>query len=359
MARIRTLVVDDSLTVRRLVCAALAADPEIEVVGEATDGAAGIEMCERLRPDVVTLDMAMPVLTGVDATLHIMEHCPTRILIVSSSTNRADLFGTYEALAAGAVDVLEKPTGREPDGVWEAELCRAVRVVSKVPVITRMRSLRPTTAASTSSASTSSSQSLPRATPPTRVLGIGASTGGPGAIVQILRTLPAPSPVPVLVVLHLSRGFEGALASWLDEQSDHRVVVATDGMPLAAGPIVLAPPDRHLVLQQGRLRLTDTPERHSCRPSIDVLYDSLAVEIGAGAVACVLTGMGKDGASGLLAIRRAGGLTYAQDEETCVVYGMPREAAEIGAAVHVLPLAEIGQALARAARPPRARQEWP
>jgi two-component system chemotaxis response regulator CheB len=177
---------------------------------------------------------------------------------------------------------------------------------------------------------------------------LGASTGGPGALVEILQTLPLTFRVPLLIVLHINEPFGTAFAEWLDGQSALRVRYATDGEPLAAvgGRVVMAPPDRHLVVRDGRLRLTHDPERNSCRPSVDVLFESLAQEYGSSAAACVLTGMGRDGAAGLLAIRRAGGLTIAQDEATSVVYGMPQEAARLGAASRVLPLPEIGGVIA-------------
>jgi two-component system chemotaxis response regulator CheB len=189
-----------------------------------------------------------------------------------------------------------------------------------------------------------------------RVIGIGASTGGPGAVVTVLKGLPAAFPLTVLLVLHIGEPFGSAFAEWLDGQTQHRVSYPRDGERIAdmAGRVAMAPPGRHLVVMGDRLRLTSEPERHSCRPSIDVLFESLAREQGSGTAACLLTGMGKDGAAGLLDIRKAGGLTIAQDEATSVVYGMPREAAALGAAQHVLPLDEIGPALAAL---PRTRVE--
>jgi two-component system chemotaxis response regulator CheB len=168
--------------------------------------------------------------------------------------------------------------------------------------------------------------------------------------VEILKGLPAGFPVPILVAIHLNAPFGSALAQWLDGQTALRVACAQDGEPVAGavGRVVLAPPERHLVVRQGQLELTSDPERHSCRPSIDTLFESLAREYGATGLACLLTGMGRDGAEGLLALRRAGGFTIAQDQASCVVYGMPREAEALGAAVRTLPLSEIGPAVAEA-----------
>ena len=192
-----------------------------------------------------------------------------------------------------------------------------------------------------------------------RAVAIGVSTGGPGALIEILRGLPHGFPLPILIVIHVGKLYTPAFAEWLDGQSSVRVGYAVDGDPLppcGEGRVLMAPPDSHMVLCQGRLRLTQDPERHSCRPSIDVLFESFAQELGAEGAGCLLTGMGRDGAAGLLAIRRAGGRTIAQDEATSVVFGMPREAILLGAAEQVLALDQIAPRLgvlagAAAARP--------
>ena len=344
MAKLRALVVEDSVTVRKRLCEVLGADPGIEVVGEAEDGKQAIERCRVLRPDVITMDMMLPVMTGLSATEYVMAHFPTPILIVSSSTNRGDLFRTYDALAAGAVDVLEKPAGDASDADWERRFLAAVKLVARIRVITHPRArlalLR------------QSAPATPLPQPATasacRVVALCASTGGPAALRELLGALPSPFPVPILIVLHIGRPFGGAFAAWLDAQTGHRVFEAGGGEPLEelAGRVLLAPPDRHLVVQAGALYLSDAPPRHSCRPSIDFLLESLARECGPRALGCLLTGMGRDGAAGLLALRRAGGRTIAQDEATSVVYGMPREAVALGAAEQVLPLPAIAPAVA-------------
>jgi two-component system, chemotaxis family, protein-glutamate methylesterase/glutaminase len=345
MAKTRVLVVEDSLTVRMRLVEILRSDPEIELVGEAEDGKRAIELCLLLRPDVITLDMMLPVMTGLSATEYIMAHCPTPILIVSASVNRGELFRTYEALSAGAVDVLEKPRGAEADGVWERNFLSTVKMVARIRVITHMRGrfqkLQP------------SGPQRPTRAEPVRsgrkieLVAIGASTGGPGAIVEILRSLPAEFRLPILFVLHINEPFGMAFAEWLDGQTGRRVAYAREGDPVAAlaGRVVMAPVGRHLVVRDRRLRTTGDPERWSCRPSVDVLFDSIAAEYGSAAVACLLTGMGRDGAQGLLRLRQAGGLTIAQDEASSIVYGMPREAAVLGAAAEILPLDEIGPRL--------------
>jgi len=348
---IRVLVVEDSVTIRTRLREVLDADPDVEVVGEAEDGRRAIELCDSLRPDLITLDMMLPVMSGLAATEYIMAHWPTPILIVSSSTNRGELFKTYEALAAGALDVMEKPAGDEIDGVWERRLVSTVKLVARVKVITHLRArLGSVDSARTPPERAAAPLPLSGKGRPYRIVALGASTGGPAAILQVLHALPQEFPLSVLVVLHIGEPFGAAFADWLDGQCPHRVRYALEGQRLDAPGVFLAPLGRHLIVRNDRLHLTDDPERHSCRPSVDVLFESVAREYGTAAIACLLTGMGRDGASGLLDIRKAGGFTIAQDEASCIVYGMPREAILLGAAASVLPLAEIGRTLAALVR---------
>ena len=289
------------------------------------------------------MDMMLPGMDGLRATEYLMAHCPTPILIVSSSTNRGELFKTYDALAAGAVDVLDKPHGRQPAGYWERSLVSAVRMAARIRVITHP-GLR-------AGGTRAIAAPVPHATSghhPCSVVVLGTSTGGPGALVDVLSGLPDSFHLPVLFVLHIAEPFGTAFAAWLENQIGRRVDYARDGQPVAAAAntVVMAPPGRHLVVRNTRLVLSNGPERHSCRPSVDELFESVAREYGPGAAACLLTGMGRDGADGLASVDRSGGLTIAQDEATSVVYGMPREAVLRGAAQYVLPLGEIGPALA-------------
>ncbi|MEU4562332.1 chemotaxis-specific protein-glutamate methyltransferase CheB [Actinoplanes sp. NPDC023936] len=351
---IRVLIVEDSLTMRHHLREALAPDPELQVVGEAADGERAVELTSRLRPDVITMDMMLPGISGLDATEHIMAEHPTPILVVSSA-DRQELFSTYNALAAGAVDVLEKPRGDDSDADWGQRLRTTLRIVSRIRVITHPRArlggrARP--------APVASPPAVPAAATALSVVAIGASTGGPGALTTLLRELPPNFGTPVLVVQHIaaSEQFAVAFSDWLAGQTGRNVRYAADGTPVSrvGGQVLLAPPDRHLYVRDKLLRLSDGPPRHSCRPAVDVLFESVAAEFGSTAAGCLLTGMGRDGAAGLLQMRSRGAITFAQDEGSCVVYGMPREAALIGAAAHVLPpgrmaarIAELHPAVSR------------
>jgi two-component system chemotaxis response regulator CheB len=339
MRRIRVLVVEDSPTIRHMLIETLAADPAIEVVADAEDGKRAVELCRLHAPDVITMDMMMPVMTGLAATEYIMAHQPTPILIVSASVNRGEVFKIYDALAAGAVDVLEKPTVDERDGEWERRLLSAVKLVAKIKVITH-----PKARLSAPKARTAAMESRPHDAPDFNLVAIGASTGGPAAVAEILRGLPRDFDLPVLVVVHMNAPFGAAFIDWLDAQVERPVTHPQHGMVVGSlrGRVLVAPADHHMIVRGGKILLNRDPERHSCRPSVDVLFESIAAEHGAAAIGCLLTGMGRDGASGLLAIRNAGGMTIAQDEASSVIFGMPREAIALGAAKQILPLGEIG-----------------
>jgi two-component system chemotaxis response regulator CheB len=337
---IRVLLVEDSSTMRAHLRESLAADPQLQVVGEALDGGQAVQMVERLRPDVVTMDMMLPTMSGLVATEHIMAEYPTPILVVSSA-DRQELFSTYNALAAGAVDVLEKPRGDESDTDWGRRLCGAVRMVARIRVITHPRARLEGRNRTTSTAQVEP----PPETSCLQLVAVGSSTGGPGALTELIRALPVGFAPPVLCVQHIaaSEPFAVAFSDWLAGQSGRDVSYACDGTSVKAlaGRVILAPPDRHLAVRDGFLRLSDGPPRQSCRPSVDVLFESVAQEYGAAAIGCLLTGMGRDGAAGLLQMRSRGAVTFAQDEQSCVVYGMPREAALLGAAAYVLPPARM------------------
>jgi two-component system, chemotaxis family, protein-glutamate methylesterase/glutaminase len=285
----------------------------------------------------------MPNLTGLDVTEHIMAHRPTPILIVSASTERGEALRTFDALSAGALDVLEKPLGDERGIGWNEQYAETLKLLAKIKVITHLRGRH---------------RQIPRAVaqydPPTGVTGtyqliaLGASTGGPIALLEALRQVPSSFPIPILLVLHIDSSFAPMFVQWLGTQLQLPVSLAVDGaaLPRPGRPgLVMAGGDRHLVVCNGLLRLTNAPERHSCRPSVDVLFESIAAELGASAIGCLFSGMGRDGAEGLLSMRRAGAMTMVQDEASSAVFGMPGEAIALGAAAQILSPADIGAAL--------------
>jgi two-component system chemotaxis response regulator CheB len=342
---IRVLVVEDSLTVRQHLIEILSRAPELEVVGQAADGRRAVELTLAIRPDVITLDLVLPDMNGLAATEQIMARVPTPILIVSASFNRGAMFDTYKALAAGAVDVLDKPRNGD-DADWEQRFVAAVRMVSRIKVITHLRARIP--APVPEPAGPCTDPGAP-STDPARaeIIALGASTGGPGALVTVIGAIAPITPIPIVVVLHIDAAFARSFADWLGVQTARTVQLAQDGERVSGSPgrVLFAPSGHHAVVERGLVRLTSDPPRHHCRPSIDMLFESIAIEYGPRAAAGLLTGMGRDGATGLLAIRQAGGFTVAQDEATSIVYGMPREAAMCGAADRIAPLHEIGPML--------------
>jgi len=215
MPKTRVLVVEDSATVRQRLVDILGSDPDIELVGEAEDGKRAIELCQQYRPDAITMDMMLPLMSGLAATEYIMAHCPTPILVVSASTNRGELFKIYEALAAGAVDVLDKPTGTEVEGAWEQRFLSTVKLVARIRVITHPRA-RLAGLRKPAPEVVPASIGARRPTQKHDLVAIGASTGGPAAIVEILRGLPAEFQLPILLVLHINEPFGTAFADWLD-----------------------------------------------------------------------------------------------------------------------------------------------
>jgi two-component system chemotaxis response regulator CheB len=331
--------------VRKRLTDVFTGDPAFTVVGEAGDGERALELCKRLRPDVVTLDLMLPGLNGVEVTRRIMADCPTPIVIFSGMENRTMGLHLLDALSAGAVDAVEKPTRFISSGEWAVELLSRVKQAARIPN-------------AATAAGPLASPEPPRPQPP-RVVAIGASTGGPAAMKDILGRLSPDFPLPILLVMHLSEKFEASMVEWLGKGSAIPVRHAVDGepLPMQGRPVLLmARANRHLVLRDGRLRLVDGPERHSSRPSVDVLFESVAKDMGPNAVGCLLTGMGRDGAEGLNAMKRSGAMTLAQDEDSSVVFGMPREAIRLGAARHVLSLRDIPAWLDGLARQRHASQ---
>lgn len=327
---IRVLVADDSATFRAILRTVLATAPDLEVVGEACDGEEAVARTLALRPDVVTMDVRMPRLGGLDAIRRIMGRAPTPVLVVSAEVSADAQRLGFEALRAGAIDVVAKPR-RSGAGSFErqAEAIRAaVRAVAGSDLSVARRRAR---------------RAGPGVAWPGRAeaIGIAASTGGPAALARILAPLPADFAVPLLVVQHIAPGFEEGLVRWLQGETRLRVALAEDGAPLDPGAVLVARGGRHLAPAGGRVRLDDGPPVRGFRPSGSVLFRALAAEHGATAAGLVLTGMGDDGAAGLLAVREAGGFTAAQGPATSVVHGMPGAALASGAARFSLEIEDV------------------
>jgi two-component system chemotaxis response regulator CheB len=329
---IRLVLVEDSATQRAALVRVLEADGDITVVGQATDADAAVEEVARLRPRVVTMDLDLPGGGGQDAISRIMAETPTPILVLSGVIATAGAPPAVAALAAGAVDALPKP------GRWTDEAARTlrrhVRTVASVPVVGRRPPAR-------------GPERRPRDGAP--VVGIAASTGGPAALVALLRALP-PLPAPVLLVQHIHPSFAAGFATWLGDTVGASVKLAGDGEVAEPGRFYVAPGETHMRLAaRMRLRLDPDPKTVH-RPSADELLASIAGQVGALGVGAVLTGMGEDGAKGLLAMRRAGARTFAQDRDTSAVFGMPRAAEQLGAAQRMLPPERLASAIAGAVR---------
>ena len=347
---IRVLVVDDSAIVRKILAEELNRQPDIEVVGTAADPYAARDQIVSLRPDVLTLDVEMPRMDGLSFLEKLMQHHPMPVVVLSSLTPRHSELAV-RALAIGAVEVIAKPGSATSTPNIAGQLVRAVRAaaLARFPAL-RTPAARPAVAPTV------------RLDTSHRVLAIGASTGGTQAIEHVLRALPADAPGTV-IVQHMPEHFTAAFAERLHRVCAMEVREARDNDLVMPGVALVAPGDHHLVLQargaRYLVRVKDGPPVHHQRPAVDVLFASVARHAGGDAVGVLLTGMGADGARGLLAMRDAGAHTVAQDEASCVVYGMPKEAVKLGAAAEVLPLSRIPAALlaafaARAAAPRHA-----
>lgn len=318
-------------------------DRDIQVVGEANDGSQALSVILRQRPHLVTMDLQMPVGSGLDAIEEIMAKCPVPILVVTGHSKRSSA-AAFEAIRRGALQLAEKPAPGRSSGA--TELRAQVRLLSKVPVVWHVAGGRnkPRPRRSVAPASLGRTVAHPSGAP--LVIGVGASAGGPGAIAMLLGQLPVPFAGCVAVVQHLPKGFAASFVDFLKSRTRLKVKLVTDRAPREPGAVLVAPDDRHLVLaNRNEFVAVELPRVDGFRPSATVLFRSLADTFGPDAVGVVLSGMGNDGAEGLQRMRRRGSLTIAQDESTSAVYGMPRAAVEAGAAELVLPLNQIAPAL--------------
>ena len=338
---IRVLIVEDSPVAREFLTYILTSDPAIQVVGTANNGVEALKSLEKNRPDVITMDIHMPLMDGFEATRRIMETIPTPIVIVSGSTGANEVSGTFRAIEAGALAVVRRPPGinHEEFEKDSRELIQTVKLMSEIKVVKRisrvykaLEAIRP-------------AQPLQRTTG-IQAIAIGASTGGPLVLKDILSGLPRDFPVPVLIVQHIAKGFVEGFTEWLSGASQFPLSVASHGERLAPGHGYIAPDDFHMGLDYGlKIVLSGFAPKNSIRPSVSFLFRSMAQVLGPAAVGVLLTGMGRDGAEELKTMKDNGAITIAQNEESSVVYGMPGEAIKLGAAIYVLPPKSIAATL--------------
>jgi two-component system, chemotaxis family, protein-glutamate methylesterase/glutaminase len=340
MPPIRVLIVDDSVVVRKVLCDALASDSAIHVAGTAADGRIGLAKLEQLSPDLITLDVEMPNLSGLETLAEIRKKYPRLPVIMFSTLTERGAATTLDALALGASDYVTKPSN---SGSVEVTLARI-----RQELIPRIKALCP------SPGGVTTAKPAPRVSPPAKripnnarvdILAIGASTGGPNALAEVLPRLSAEFPVPIVIVQHMPPLFTRLLAERLNKQSAITIEEGKAGTVLQAGVASIAPGDYHMVLEREgtkvKLAMNQELPENSCRPAVDVLFRSVAKQFGANVLAVVLTGMGSDGVLGSRVVRERGGEVYVQDEASSVVWGMPGQTAGGGFADEILPLREI------------------
>ena len=340
---IKVLIVEDSPVVRELLIHVLSADPDIQVTGTAHDGEEALEAVRLHRPDVITMDIHMPKLNGLEATRRIMETNPTPIVIISGSEDPHEVATTFDAIEAGALAVLRRPVGiGHPDHEAMArELVQAVKLMSEVKVVRRWPRTR-----STGPVPHAAKMGLVRAPAQVRIVAIGASTGGPPVLHTILAGLPKDFPVPILIIQHMAAGFILGFVEWLVQSVGLPVHIATHGELVLPGHAYVAPDACQMKIERGgKIALTKDAPENGLRPSVSYLFRSVAEVYGCDAVAGLLTGMGRDGAEELRLLKEKGAVTFAQDKDSSVVHGMPGEAIKLDAAMLVLPPEKIAAVL--------------
>lgn len=337
---IKVLIIDDSAMIRKVFEQELSKDPEIEVVGTAPDPFVGRDKIVYLKPDVITLDIEMPRMDGLTFLEKLMKHYPLPVVVVSSLAKKGGDVA-LKAMELGAVEVLCKPGTAYSVGDMSEQLIEKVKAAASVRV-SKISDRAPSatiTGAQVASIGVRTTN---------KIIAIGASTGGTEALKEVITRLPANSP-PVVIVQHMPQNFTKAFADRLNQLSQVNVKEAEDGEYLATGKVLIAPGNKHMEIRRSGINyyvtLFDGPMVFHQRPAVEILFNSVAKYAGQNAVGAILTGMGKDGAQGLLAMRQAGANTVAQDEKTCIVFGMPKEAIDIGAAQVIKPLPAIAQTL--------------
>jgi two-component system, chemotaxis family, protein-glutamate methylesterase/glutaminase len=342
--KIRVLVVDDSMVIRRLVTDVLSQEPDIEVVGSAKNGRICLEKAAELKPDIVTMDVEMPVMNGIEAVRELHKTYPRMPVVMFSTLTERGGVATLDALAVGASDYVTKPSN--VGSFAESKASVREQLVPKLRALVGARRVARPFKAPVPPPGRPPAAQVRRRTRPFSLLAIGSSTGGPDALATVLPTLPMDLPVPVLIVQHMPELFTRLLAERLDKMCPLSVVEATEGMPIIPGRVMIAPGGRHLVpRRKGTIveaHLNDDPPENFCRPAVDVLFRGVSSVYGESVLGVVLTGMGRDGERGAVALRKAGGEILAQDEATSVVWGMPGAVTQAGQADQVLPLGRIG-----------------
>jgi two-component system, chemotaxis family, protein-glutamate methylesterase/glutaminase len=338
---IRVLIVEDSAVFQTVLKNIFQTVSDIEVVGTASNGEEGLALIAQLEPDVICTDFHMPKMDGLEFTKQVMNKYPRPILVISVSVQPEQRHRIFELLEAGAVDIFPKPRpGNHPDAqIDHLKLINKIKILAGVKVFRKRNTLSEGRSAKQSVKTFNRATNL---TSTTKILAIGTSTGGPQALQTIFDSLPANFPLPIVCVQHISHGFLDGLIQWLNITSKLPIQIARSGEIPQSGNIYFPPEKKHLELNgQRQFVCSDAPPVAGHRPAVDVTFKSIARIYGRNGAAILLTGMGKDGAVGMQAIQQAGGLTIAQDRETSVIFGMPKEAIELGAAKHILPLTKI------------------
>lgn len=351
MQQIRVLVVDDSAFMRKMLTTMMEKDPAIKVVGTAKNGQDALEQISALQPDLVTMDIEMPIMDGLTALEQIMERTPVPVIMVSSLTTEG-AEATLKALDLGALDFIAKQTSFVSTDIVkiEKELIHKVKLFARKQPTQRFRIHRPLTeqrvskrvpAAPPASVPQQPPRTTPRRAGKARIIAIGTSTGGPPALQAVLTRLPAATPVPIVIVQHMPPAFTGPLAKRLNSLCAIEVREAQHGDVLQPGLALLAPGAKHMTIKAGRIQLSDLPDNTLHKPSVDVMAQSVCQEFGASTLGVIMTGMGNDGLQAFRMLYEMGGSVIAQSAETCVVYGMPRAVVEHGVYTEIADLQDI------------------
>lgn len=335
--KIKVLVVEDSLVVQLLLKKIIESDPLLEISGIVSDGMQAVECVRKDPPDVITMDIVMPKMSGLDATRMIMMEHPVPIIIISGKYTKEDVSIGFEAMEAGAVSIMGKPPGiTDPAfSAIAATIQKTIRSVAGVKLISRRPHLK-------SAYSTDGYRNLTVGSTTIEAIAIGTSLGGPQALKEVLQELPATFPLPIFVVQHIAEGFGNGFIEWIDSQTPLKVVAPKEGETPKPATVYVAPDNRHMIVtKEKKIGLLAGAPVNNLRPAVSVLFSSINETYGAHAVGILLTGLGSDGSKELLAMLQQGSITIAQSEETCIAYGMPGSAVKLGGAKYILSLQEI------------------